>query len=193
MILQPPATVLGCVGWLLAVAVDQNPAGVLLWTRVFLLHICSCWDRDSVVFCLHHHWIHVCSIGHLQSKMGQQVQDSAQYQWACGQGQAPQGSSSNKTLTLIRADPLYCYLLIRQVALQVLFNHFVVGTIFSHMGYLAFQWRGQAPIETLPTFSWFLVELSVYLLAEEIGFYYFHRYVFPENLDGSTFPYSSTE
>jgi len=62
-----------------------------------------------------------------------------------------------------------------KVALQVLFNHFVVGTIFSHMGYLAFQWRGQAPIETLPTFSWFLVELSVYLLAEEIGFYYFHR------------------
>ena len=31
--------------------------------------------------------------------------------------------------------------------------------------------------EELPTFQWFLVELCVYILVEEVGFYYTHRFV----------------
>jgi sterol desaturase/sphingolipid hydroxylase (fatty acid hydroxylase superfamily) len=61
------------------------------------------------------------------------------------------------------------------VILQVLFNQLVVGTIFGHLIVHAFKWRGYAPMDTLPTFHWVLVELTVFILLEEIGFYYAHR------------------
>jgi len=33
--------------------------------------------------------------------------------------------------------------------------------------------------DELPTFQWVLFEIAVFVLVEEVGFYYSHRYYFP--------------
>lgn len=42
--------------------------------------------------------------------------------------------------------------------------------------YKVMQKRGYAPMRELPTFHWALFELVVFILIEEVGFYYSHRY-----------------
>ena len=42
--------------------------------------------------------------------------------------------------------------------------------------YYVMKWRGCTFKDELPTFQWFLIEFVVYLLIEEVGFYYSHRY-----------------
>lgn len=37
------------------------------------------------------------------------------------------------------------------------------------------SWRGFPAVRELPTFHWVLLELAVFILTEEIGFYYSHR------------------
>ncbi|XP_062513885.1 fatty acid hydroxylase domain-containing protein 2-like [Corticium candelabrum] len=41
--------------------------------------------------------------------------------------------------------------------------------------YYVMKWRGCTFKDELPTFQWFLIEFVVYLLIEEVGFYYSHR------------------
>lgn len=43
--------------------------------------------------------------------------------------------------------------------------------------YKVMQKRGYAPMRELPTFHWALFELVVFILIEEVGFYYSHRYI----------------
>lgn len=57
---------------------------------------------------------------------------------------------------------------------QVLFNQICVGIPFAIIGFELFKWRGYNCGE-LPTFQWVLMELSIFILVEEIGFYYSHR------------------
>lgn len=57
-----------------------------------------------------------------------------------------------------------------------LFNQFVVGFLLTIVGHPIVKWRGCSfTAEELPTFQWVLLEISVFILVEEIGFYYSHR------------------
>ena len=57
----------------------------------------------------------------------------------------------------------------------VMFNQ-LVGFLASFPIYYIVEWRGMTfESDELPTFHWFLLELCVYILIEEIGFYYSHR------------------
>ncbi|XP_033125808.1 fatty acid hydroxylase domain-containing protein 2-like [Anneissia japonica] len=57
----------------------------------------------------------------------------------------------------------------------VLFNQFVVTSMYSLLCMPIVQWRGDCILRELPTVHWVLVELAVFLIFEEIGFYYSHR------------------
>lgn len=71
---------------------------------------------------------------------------------------------------------------LKKVIYQVLFNQIVVGIPFSYLSYLLVQWRGVPPIRELPTFHWVLVELALFLIVEEIAFYYSHRLLHSKGL-----------
>lgn len=71
-------------------------------------------------------------------------------------------------------EPVDTWKLIK-VAGVVLFNQSFVGIPFIYTFYLALKWRGHAPIHKLPTFNSILIELIVFILMEEIFFYYSHR------------------
>ncbi|XP_059485434.1 fatty acid hydroxylase domain-containing protein 2-like [Neocloeon triangulifer] len=62
-----------------------------------------------------------------------------------------------------------------QGILQGLFNQIVVGIPFAYLAFHVMQWRGMPPIRQLPTFQRVLMELPVFILIEEFGFYYSHR------------------
>lgn len=59
----------------------------------------------------------------------------------------------------------------------MLFNQTVVGFPFAYISYQLMKFRGIADIKELPTFHSVLFELAVFLLVEEIGFYYSHRFL----------------
>lgn len=68
-----------------------------------------------------------------------------------------------------------------KTVLLVLLNQFLSMPLL-WVAYYLMKWRGGTFKDELPTFQWFLVEFVVYLLVEEVGFYYAHRcglYVFP--------------
>ncbi|XP_054288455.1 fatty acid hydroxylase domain-containing protein 2-like isoform X2 [Macrosteles quadrilineatus] len=62
-----------------------------------------------------------------------------------------------------------------KVICQVLFNQLVVGLPVAYLSYYLMMWRGGAPLRELPTFHWVLAELALFIIIEEIGFYYSHR------------------
>jgi methylsterol monooxygenase len=64
-----------------------------------------------------------------------------------------------------------------KVILQVLFNQTFVGIPFTYISYKLMQIRGSPRIQELPTFHWVLFELAIFLIVEEIGFYYSHRFL----------------
>ncbi|XP_037030512.1 fatty acid hydroxylase domain-containing protein 2 isoform X2 [Bradysia coprophila] len=57
----------------------------------------------------------------------------------------------------------------------VLFNQIVVGIPIAIISYTIMTYRGFTSMRDLPTFHWVLLELVVFILMEEIGFYYSHR------------------
>lgn len=63
-----------------------------------------------------------------------------------------------------------------QRAVQVvLFNQTVIALPFMVVMYHLMKWRGCVFQGELPTFQWFLLELAVFSLVEELCFYYSHR------------------
>lgn len=62
-----------------------------------------------------------------------------------------------------------------KVILNVIINQTVVTIPLAYLGYKLIAIRGFAPLKDLPTFHWVLLELAVFILTEEIGFYYSHR------------------
>lgn len=58
---------------------------------------------------------------------------------------------------------------------RVLFNVFVVGFLFNLAQYPAIKLRGNDCGYTLPTFTTTIWHLFIYIIVEEIGFYYTHR------------------
>lgn len=58
----------------------------------------------------------------------------------------------------------------------VLFNGFVVSFPMTLFGFYLMKWRGCIVSGEMPSFAWVLLELTVFSLVEEIGFYYSHRY-----------------
>jgi len=62
-----------------------------------------------------------------------------------------------------------------KVVLIVLFNQFVIGIPATVFCYHLMKWRGSSFGLQLPTFQWVLLELVVFILVEEVGFYYAHR------------------
>ncbi|XP_070552720.1 fatty acid hydroxylase domain-containing protein 2-like isoform X2 [Ptychodera flava] len=64
---------------------------------------------------------------------------------------------------------------LRKAILTVLFNQTVITVPFISAFYPLFLWRGMDFGKELPTFQWVIVELTVFSLVEEIGFYYTHR------------------
>lgn len=59
----------------------------------------------------------------------------------------------------------------------MLFNQTIVGLPFAYLSYRLMKLRGISDIKELPTFHSVLFELAVFLLVEEIGFYYSHRFL----------------
>lgn len=57
----------------------------------------------------------------------------------------------------------------------VLLNQIAVGIPVAIVSYKTMTLRGFAPMKELPTFHWVLLEICVFILMEEIGFYYSHR------------------
>lgn len=57
----------------------------------------------------------------------------------------------------------------------VLINQFLVGVPLTVLSYRAMTSRGFAPIRQLPSFPSVLLDLFVFIIVEEIGFYYSHR------------------
>ncbi|XP_077984393.1 fatty acid hydroxylase domain-containing protein 2-like [Glandiceps talaboti] len=62
-----------------------------------------------------------------------------------------------------------------KAVLTVLFNQTFATIPVIMLFYHLFVWRGVEFGPELPTFQWVLVELIVFSLVEEVGFYYFHR------------------
>ena len=61
------------------------------------------------------------------------------------------------------------------VIYQVLFNQFFIGIPLNLVIYYAMCQRGLSDIKELPTFNRIVLEFAVFLIVEEIGFYYSHR------------------
>ena len=57
----------------------------------------------------------------------------------------------------------------------MLFNQAVVGVPFTMAGYWMLSLRGATVDRELPTFHWVLVEFLVFIMTEEVFFYYSHR------------------
>ena len=60
---------------------------------------------------------------------------------------------------------------------QVMFNQFIIAIPFFHFTYMAHVWRngGEAPeIRILPTVFTFIWQIVVFLMVEEVLFFYFH-------------------
>ncbi|XP_059126593.1 fatty acid hydroxylase domain-containing protein 2 isoform X2 [Peromyscus eremicus] len=64
---------------------------------------------------------------------------------------------------------------LRQSVRTVVFNQTMISLPMLVIFYPFFKWRGDPCSRELPTFHWFLVELALFTLAEEIFFYYAHR------------------
>ncbi|XP_061169781.1 fatty acid hydroxylase domain-containing protein 2-like [Saccostrea echinata] len=64
----------------------------------------------------------------------------------------------------------------------VLFNQTVITIPFMFGMYYLMKWRGCVFQGELPTFHWFLLELTVFSLVEELFFYYSHRLLHHRNL-----------
>lgn len=62
-----------------------------------------------------------------------------------------------------------------RVVRQVLVNQILVGIPFGVICFYVMKFRKYDGIFELPTLHWVLLELSVFILIEEIGFYYSHR------------------
>nr|XP_048716764.1 fatty acid hydroxylase domain-containing protein 2 isoform X3 [Caretta caretta] len=73
----------------------------------------------------------------------------------------------------IKVDPAK----LRQAVHTVLFNQVFISLPMMMLMLPIMKWRGQPCSEELPTFHWFLLELSIFTLVEEILFYYSHRLV----------------
>lgn len=64
---------------------------------------------------------------------------------------------------------------LKKIAKRVLFNQIIVGLPVSFLSFYVMKWRGCATNGGLPTFQWVLLEITVFSLIEELGFYYSHR------------------
>lgn len=64
---------------------------------------------------------------------------------------------------------------LRQSIRTVLFNQLMISMPMVALLYPLFKWRADPCRQELPTFHWFLLELAVFTLAEEVLFYYSHR------------------
>lgn len=63
-----------------------------------------------------------------------------------------------------------------QVIRQVLINQFVIQIPLLMIAYPLLEWRGCFnDIKTLPTFHKMVFDLILFILVEEVGFYYSHR------------------
>ena len=60
---------------------------------------------------------------------------------------------------------------------RVLFNNTVVAIVCNLITYSLIRWRGNSCGYELPYFSTTVVHFFGFLIVEEIGFYYTHRYV----------------
>lgn len=69
-----------------------------------------------------------------------------------------------------------------QVIFTVLINQTLVGIPMTLLAYRAMTQRGFAPFRELPTFHWVLFELAMFIVIEEIGFYYSHRLLHHRNI-----------
>ncbi|XP_074460559.1 fatty acid hydroxylase domain-containing protein 2 [Larus michahellis] len=66
---------------------------------------------------------------------------------------------------------------LRQAIYVALFNQFFISLPMLVPMFSVMKWWGNTFSKELPTFRWFLVELSIFTLIEEILFYYTHRLV----------------
>ncbi|XP_052614363.1 fatty acid hydroxylase domain-containing protein 2-like [Peromyscus californicus insignis] len=64
---------------------------------------------------------------------------------------------------------------LRQSIRTAVFNQTMISLPMLVIFYPFFKWRGDPFCRDLPTFHWFLVELALFTLVEEILFYYSHR------------------
>ncbi|KAM6224234.1 fatty acid hydroxylase domain-containing protein 2 [Rhynchocyon petersi] len=64
---------------------------------------------------------------------------------------------------------------LRQAIRTVLFNQFMLSFPMVAILYLLLKWKGDPCRRELPTFHWFLLELVIFTLIEEVLFYYSHR------------------
>uniref|UniRef100_A0A8C8VFU0 Fatty acid hydroxylase domain containing 2 n=1 Tax=Pelusios castaneus TaxID=367368 RepID=A0A8C8VFU0_9SAUR len=66
---------------------------------------------------------------------------------------------------------------LQQAVYTVLCNQVLISLPMMMLMFPVMKWRGHPCQEQLPTFHWFLLELSIFILLEEILFYYSHRLV----------------
>ncbi|XP_074694740.1 fatty acid hydroxylase domain-containing protein 2 isoform X1 [Strix aluco] len=66
---------------------------------------------------------------------------------------------------------------LRQAIYTALCNQFFISLPMLVPMFYVMKWWGNTFSKELPTFHWFLVELSIFTLIEEILFYYTHRFV----------------
>ncbi|KAM9373599.1 fatty acid hydroxylase domain-containing protein 2 [Phaethornis superciliosus] len=66
---------------------------------------------------------------------------------------------------------------LRQAIYTALFNQFFISFPMLVSMFYTMKWWGNTFSKELPTFQWFLVDLSIFTLVEEVLFYYTHRLV----------------
>jgi hypothetical protein len=64
---------------------------------------------------------------------------------------------------------------LRQAIHTVLFNQYMISLPMVVFLYPFLKWLGDPCRQELPTFHWFLLELAIFTLMEEVLFYYSHR------------------
>lgn len=70
-----------------------------------------------------------------------------------------------------QVDPVKLHQSIR----TVLFNQYLISLPMVVSLYPVLKWWGDPCRRELPTFHWFLLELVIFTLIEEVFFYYSHR------------------
>ncbi|KAJ7316521.1 hypothetical protein JRQ81_002683, partial [Phrynocephalus forsythii] len=66
---------------------------------------------------------------------------------------------------------------LHNVIRTVMFNNIFISLPMMILAFLIMKWRGDPCSLQLPTFHWFILELAICTLIEEILFYYSHRLV----------------
>lgn len=69
-----------------------------------------------------------------------------------------------------------------EVISNVFINQIFVSIPFAILSYYAMKLRGMQDVRELPQFHWVVLQIAIFILVEEFGFYYSHRFLHSKHI-----------